>query len=437
MAIKSAAPIGFKGSNKPDTTIEAHVSNGRVIGLSLVGYDPPCPDVIKATSGIAQFGTDNRYPQHTIYQFENSPTHAAICRFTATLIAGMGFTMEGADENWLKTVGHGRSLDRIGKSLALDLKLHNGWAVQTTWSKDGTKVARIKYEDFSHVRKELDTDGNFTGRYFLCKHWKRGVTSTTKGVTMLPEFNPENVFEYQMTADGKDYALDSTKQRIKVMGDNGLPKIKEPNQLYYYEGTSPGKLHYPKPMHIAADTDIQIDIEFKAFHIGNIMNGMTPAFFMEVFGAIPEESEQDAFEASMQRAFKGKKGKKSFIKFTDDYNNKSQITPLDIKNNETRYLELIKFIISQIISAHMLGSPTLAGLAGTGGLGGNAAEIESAFKLYLDTVVLDMQDQLIEGMQHIMDLAGMPIKVGIKARNPFGDTSTTKTNNGNNTEAAA
>lgn len=437
MATKNTPAKEFKGSKQPDTTIEAKVSHGRVIGLSLVGYDPPCPDVIKPAGGIAQFGADNRYPQHTINQFENSPTHAAICRFTATLIAGMGFNMEGADANWLKTVGYGRSIDRIGKSLALDLKLHNGWAVQVTWSKDGATVARIKYEDFSHVRKELDTEGNFTGRYLLCKNWKKGMTATSKGVTMLPEFNPENVHEYQKTPDGKGYALGPDKQRVKVMGENGLYKIAEANQLYYYEGTSPGKLHYPKPMHIAADTDIQIDIEFKAFHIGNIMNGMTPAFFLEVFGAIPEESDQDAFEAALQKAFKGKRGKKSFVKWTDDYNNKSQVTPLDIKNNETRYLELVKFIISQIISAHMLGSPTLAGLAGTGGLGGNASEIESAFKLYLETVVLDMQDQLIEGMQHIFDMAKMPIKVGIRARNPFGDTSTTKTNKGNDTGAAA
>src|SRR5688500_165038 len=114
MAIKNAAPIGFKGTKKPDTTIEVRASHGHVIGLSLVGYDAPCVDVPKSQGGIAMFGTDNRYPQHTIYQFENSPTHAAICRFTATLIAGMGFTFDGAEKynhngsNYLRDLGIGR-----------------------------------------------------------------------------------------------------------------------------------------------------------------------------------------------------------------------------------------------------------------------------------------------------------------------------------------
>jgi hypothetical protein len=302
--------------------------------------------------------------------------------------------------------------------------------VQVTWSADGSKIARMKYEDFSFIRKVVNADQDFAGSYLIYKHWTIDVSATTKGVKSLPAYNPENVFKYKMSPDGKSYLLDPSGNKIKEIGANGLPVIAEPNQLYYYEGTSPGKLHYPKPMHIAADTAIQINIEFDGFHIGNIMNGMTPSFFMEVFGAIPEETEQDAFEQSMQKAFKGKKGKKSFIKFTDDYNNKTQIQPLDIKNNETRYLELMKFFITEICSAHMLSSPVLAGIAGTGTLGGNATEIEAAFRLYIDSVVLDMQDQLIEGMQHIFDLAGMSIKVGIISKNPFGDVSTNTVNDG-------
>ena len=429
-----AGKIGFAGT-KQDTSAQPALNvtttnNGRVVGLSLVGYDPPSVDVLKSSGSVAQFGADNQYPQHTIYQFENSPTHAAICRFTATLIAGMGFVFEGATDAFKDNLGYQRSIDRIGKSLALDLKLHNGWAVQVMWSADGTRIAKLKYEDFSFIRKEVNSDEEFTGTYLLYKYWKKGVTKNTPKVKPLPQFDPEAVFTYKTTPDGKKYLLDSEGNKIKVLDERGLPVLAQPNQLFYYEGTSPGQKHYPKPMHIAADTAIQINCEFDAFHIGNIMNGMTPSLFIEAFGSIPDETEQDAFESAMQKAFKGKKGKKSFIKFTDDYNNKTQITPLDIKNNETRYLELMKFFIGEICSAHMLSSPVLAGIAGTSSLNNSGTEIEAAFRLYLDTVVLDMQDQLIEGFQEMFDQSGMTVKVGIIAKNPFGDVSTTTTNDG-------
>jgi len=46
------------------------------------------------------------------------------------------------------------------------------------------------------------------------------------------------------------------------------------------------------------------------------------------------------------------------------------------------------------------------------------------------TVGVDGQDQLIEGMQHVFDFAGMDVTVGIIQRNPFEVEATTTVNEG-------
>ena len=410
--------------------IEAHRNKMGAVKLSLKTYDPPKIDVAKPKDGIAQYGTDNRYPQHSIDHFKGSPTHSAICRWTAKLFAGNGFVFTGSDatEDWVKKLGYGQSIDRIGKRLALDLKLHNGYAMQVTWSKSGDKIVRISYQDFSHVRKLVDSN-DATIAYLICKDWETSTTATTEGVRRIEAFDPEQVTEKLRDENGAIVVDTEGNEVVKIDETTGLPVIAQPNQLYYYEGACPGMVHYTFPEYVAADVCIEIDILFQDFHVNNILNGLLPSFILSFKGPEPEEEEKADFIKYVQDTFKGTKAKKAMVVWTGDEAG-METHVLDVKNNESRYLEVHKHCISQIISAHMLPSPMLAGIAGSGTLGGNAQELEAAWKLYAATVGIDGQDQLIEGMQHVFDFAGMDVTVGIIQRNPFEVEATTTVNEG-------
>lgn len=399
-------------AEEKQVAVRAHSSGSNVVALSLDNYETPVLEVRERKSGLALFGKNNLYPQHTIKQFEESPTHGAIIRSKATFIAGDGFEFEGADESFASTIGYGRSINRIGKSLALDLALHNGYAFQVTWGRDGKTIARISYVDFSHVREFYDQNGNLEC-YLISKDWDKNPSRTDKRVKELPPFNPENV--------GMEVVTNASGQPISYT-------FKQPNQLYYYKGQTPGMRYYPKPTHVACDVYVKIDALFAEFHVNNLLNGLLPSFILELFGTEPEESDKDEQTNKFNRSFKGPKGKKGFVIWNPNGAEQAmKVHVLDVKNNESRYLEIAKFAIQQIITGHRLTSPTLAGLAGSGGLGGNASEIESAFKLYFATVISDMQDQLVEGLQHVFSAAAMPITVKIISRIPFQQETTVKT----------
>lgn len=407
----------IKASNKPAETVVVTSRNGSM-SVGLASYTAPVVNDPRSShkAGIAPFGVDNRYPEHSLTQFKNSPTHGAICRATANLYAGIGFKWSGEvpTEDWIKRIGEGRSINRMGKQWALDLKIHNGYAVQVMWAQDGVNIARLKYVDFSHVRKNLDANEDLID-YRLHKRWGPNVSLNSKGVLTLPKFDPSAVCVKTVDAEGKE--------SIYIDPTTGLPQIVQPNQLYYYEAASPGMINYPEPDYIAADTDIIIDRLFKGFHANNILNGLLPSFVMIINGPEPEPEQKEDLRRNVSATFKGEKGSKALILWNDG-DQKVEVTPLDIKNNESRYLEIAKYIKGEIISAHMLPSGRLAGLSESGGIGSNGLEIKVAFQLYNFTVVTNGQDNLIEGLQHIFDTAKMDVTIAIEPLDPFADLST-------------
>lgn len=388
--------------------------------IHLANYDPPKVDVLKTKGNIAQFGTDNNYPKHTIRQFENSPTHGAIVRSIATYIAGKGFQFEGAEESWVTRLGESQSIDRLGKRWALDLKLHNGFVVKVTWAKDGKTIARLGYEDFSFVRKLMDKDRENVVGYLCSREWKQGTSATTKGVVQYPPFDPKKVVAKQTDSKGNPIK-DSQGNPIDALTPEGLPIIAEPIQMFYYDGVTAAMLDYPKPQHIQADTAIQLDCILNESSMNDVLNGGFPNVIIEWHGPEPEtEDEKDYIRSSFDRSFSGTKGKKSLMAWTDtSEGSKITVHQLDNRKNDGRHAEAKRLAIQEIITAHRLTSPMLAGIPGSGSLSGNASELEAAFNLIDQTVVLEYQDNLVEGLQQIFDTAGMNITVGIIRMNPF------------------
>ena len=421
--------------DKPEV-IHARKTGTGAFSLSVESYKKPVVEAEKLSKdGIALFGEDNQYPQRSIEQYKNSPTHSAICGWVGEMYAGNGFVFETKSsevqqstvDDWAKLVGDGRSINRIGKSIALDYKIHNGYCVQVRWAKDGKTISRIKYMDFSHVRKLIDENGDLVA-YLVCKNWKAETKATDKGVIRLPAFDPEAVTRKQRDEQGNVIQDADGNELEAINPETGTPYIEEPNQLFWFAGTCPGMIHYPYPIHVAADVCIKIDVLFQDFHVNNLLNGLLPSFMLSFNGPEPEEDEKKEFIRDLDKNLRGTNGKKTIVVWGGD-GVEMQAHILDVKNNEARYLEIHKAAIQQIISGHRLASPMLAGVAGTGTLGGNAQELEAAFSVAKVTIILPGQDALIEGFQDMFDKAGMPITVSIISINPFATTEQTATEN--------
>lgn len=414
---------------EPANVIRASKTGAGAFKLSVETYTQPKVEAVKPVqNSIAQYGEDNRYPQHSIEQYKQSPTHSAICGWVGEMFAGNGFIFQGATEQWVKSVGDGRSINRIGKNLALDYKIHNGYCFQVRWAKDGKTIARIKYMDFSHVRKLVDENGDLIA-YLVCRDWKTSTKPTDKGVIRLEVFDPERVTRKVYDEFGSVVQDAEGREVVAINEETGAPYIDQPTQLYWYAGTCPGMVHYPYPTHVAADVSIKIDTLFQDFHVNNLLNGLLPSFMLSFNGPEPEEEEKKDFIRDLDKNLRGTNGKKTIVVWGGDgVEMKAHI--LDVKNNEARYLEIHKAAIQQIISGHRLPSPMLAGVAGTGTLGGNAQELEASFQIAKITIIIPGQDALIEGLQHCFDQSGMDITVGIVAINPFSTTETVTENSG-------
>lgn len=388
-------------------------SPSRKIALARGYQVPVLSEEVKG--GIVKYGKKNQFPQEMISYFDRSPAHSAIVKLKAMLTAGRGFDFGDTDKDWVKSIGHGRHIDKILKQVATDLHLHNGWNIQVVWSKDGKSVAKIKFEDFSHIRKEVyESDGKELHE----DGYKKGKPIQVKG---------ELTGWYLLSRDWKE-TKSKSKNVQRMIGFDPSKSLEEPNQIYRYEAPSPGTSFYPKPDYNSAFMAIEIDIKYTEYHLNNIETGFTPSVIFEIMGANPTEEEKDEFVKDLTKALQGPKGKRHVVTWTDGENSGFKIHPVDVKNNDGRYITVDKVNTQKIVTAHRLSSPTLASLPGAGSLGGNGNEIEKGFTLFSGTVIADSQDQIIEGMQDLFDRGGHSDKtVGILTRNPFSGEETINT----------
>jgi hypothetical protein len=85
---------------------------------------------------------------------------------------------------------------------------------------------------------------------------------------------------------------------------------------------------------------------------------------------------------------------------------KPEITPFNASANADIYNNVESIIFQKIISAHRLSSPTLAGIAGSGNLSGNAKEIISSYILFNYTVIEKMRRKVLDQLNIFTKING-------------------------------
>jgi hypothetical protein len=77
-------------------------------------------------------------------------------------------------------------------------------------------------------------------------------------------------------------------------------------------------------------------------------------------------------------------------------------------------------VVSQkILTSHRITSPALLGIKENTGLGNNAEELETAYRLFLNTVVLPFQQSILATFEGLLELNHGDITLGVVQKNPL------------------
>ena len=320
------------------------------------------------------FGSDNGFPTRLIDLMNYSSIHGTCINATVEAIIGNGLTSD-QPETLDFANSEGESWNSIFKKVAKDLKLFGGFALETIWSKDRTRISEVYHIDFSYLRaKEKNLRGKVPG-YYIWDEWNgvnAYVNQSLEDIPFLPVFNP-------------------------------LKKDEEPSQIYVYYSYRPGMKYYPLPDYVGALKVIELDAQVDNFHLNNITNGVVPSIAITTFTNANEE-EREAIEIMLRNQYGGTENAGSLIYMdVDSPENAPQITPIQSNGTDEYYTTINDLVTQKILTAHRITSPMMLGIKTEGQLGGRQETID-AYLLFTNTVVKPFQQAILDCFDEIFKI---------------------------------
>jgi len=365
-----------------------------------VNFETQTAPVIQEAMGkdFIEYGTENYrnlYPQFLIDLFYNSSTHAAIVNATSDMIAGESITVEETDnlDAYVKLKrflaqanGKGESLHSVVKKIAFDFKLQGAYALNVVWSKDRTEISDIYHIPVERIRMgKPDALGRVT-EYYVSSDWSNTRRNKPQ---VVPAFN--------------------------------INDRTNPNAIIYDGMYSPNMQLYKVPDYVAGCNWCLIDQKIAEYHLANIENGFSASMFINFSNGVPTAEERRQVEKSIARKFEGSgNAGKTVITFSDDKNRTPEIVPISMSEADKTFLALQELMVSNILTSHRVVSPLLFGIrSGNNGLGSNTDELNSAFEVYLNSVVKPFQNNILACLGKILEVNGINLPIEIVQNKPI------------------
>ena len=350
------------------------------------------------------FGEDNLYPNYLLELFLGSAINGALVKSIGAMIYGEGIAATNVDESESTKESYLRltellhnSDDDVLKDLAMDLKLFGGCYVNVIWSRDRSKIAKMKHIPAQYIRSGKMIDGEIE-HYYYSADWANCKKA---------EYKP------------RAYKAFSTEDRTQA------------SQILMIRDKNPALFYGFAPDYVEATDWIQMELEIAQFHLSNITSGMTPSMHVGFSNGIPTDEERRTIERQLNQKFAGTgNAGKILITFNDGKETAPIIEPIQMNDAQSAWVEMSKQSVSQILAGHRVTSPILFGIrAEGGGLGNNADELRDAYSLFNNTVIIPFQSTLLKGLDKIFRVNDINLDLYFKTLKPadFIDLEVTKT----------
>ena len=366
-----------------------------ILSVDLSSETSPVVQEVRGREYI-EYGTEhwkNLYPQFLIDLYYSSSTHAAIINTTAEMIAGEDIVVDENEnlEQFVKlkkffAEANGKeTLHEVIKKISFDFKLQGAFALHIIWNRAKTEIAEIHHVPVERVRAAKPNAMGKVDCYYVCADWSN--TRTNKPMK-LAAFN--------------------TKDRTN------------PSQLLYTGLYSPNMDIYHTPDYLAANNWALVDQRVAEFHLNNISNGFSGSYMISFANGVPTQEERFQIERSLAEKFTGASNSGKFVlTFSDDKTRTPEITPITVSNADKQYLALQELLVQNILTGHRVTSPMLMGIKNDTGLGSNVDELNAAFEVYLNTVVIPFQKHIVKTLAKIFEVNGINIPFSFVQAKPI------------------
>lgn len=341
--------------------------------VNLSGYEQPKAIEDKRKAWVA-YGEDNNYYRFLIENYINSATNNAAIRSISDLIYGRGLSIQDMDETAPEVdalrdiVGH-RDLKRI----ILERKMLGQAAMQVIYSGAGNnrKVVKIKHFPMETLRPEKMNNVGEIEAYYYHPNWE--------------ELKPGDELK-----------------RIPTFGNS-----KEKIELYIIKPYMSGYYYFTPVDYSGALAYVELEREISDYLLNDAKNSFSGTKVINMNNGVPDREAREMITKDIKGKLTGSKGQKLIVAFNESAENKTTVEDISLNDAPAHYEYLAGEARDKILVGHRITSPMLLGIReGSKGLGNNSDEILTASQLFNSTVISTYQDEIIEGLEEILELNG-------------------------------
>lgn len=356
---------------------------------------------------------DNLYPQH-ILELRRSSIHNSILEMKTRMIASDGFIVPKSEPNtklFLQHINEDYDSYELLRRSALDLVTFGGFAWEIRWNVLGTKIHSVKHIPFHKIRRnQPDVLTGECDGFWVAGKWGVGYLSY--------DYIPD---QYGLQSKDKPYYINSFDRTLEV-------KHIDKTSLMYWHRYTPLCDYYPVPDYFGGIKDIETDIAISLFNANNVKTGFVPSVVI----ALPdnpsdEEMRLIAQELENKYSSPTNAGRILLLKGAQIGDGgdmgQAQVTPFSTTGNADIYLNVAESTMQRIISAHQLTSPSLAGIAVSGGIGIDENRTAAEYELYYNTIIKGYQREITAQLNMILSINGLYSDVELGTMQLFGKSA--------------
>jgi len=338
--------------------------------------------------GWVTLGEANLFSNYLIDLYYASPVHSALTMSISFMIAGKEIKSNNpAAQKEIDRL----KLNTIRRPIALDAKMQGGYYLEVIWSVDRSTIAKINHLPYENCRLAVANDEDIIPGIYYSKDW-----SDTRKKKNIPVFIPMY---------------------------NPTTKADEPSQVLFVGVMTPGSAYYPKPDYYSAINYIEITRDISEFYRAFLSNGMAPSYFLHMNNGIPDPEEQMAIRRNWETMVGAKKAGKVVFTFNESADRAPRLDLVPMSDADKQWQELSVQSRENILAAHRVTSPLLFGIRDAGGLGSNADEMKSAYRIFNRNIIEPYQKIITDSLEEIFKGMGIMADIYIESNDILADAA--------------
>jgi hypothetical protein len=310
------------------------------------------------------WGFDNQFVNELYLLNDASPIQNACIRSKVDNCVGMGYIND-------YMVNTKESINDISKKIFYEFITTGNVFLEVIWRQDRKEGIAGFYlipSRYIRLHKPVEMGGDVT-KYLYCKDW---LNWRKAGLIEFSELDPLNFTD---------------------------------RQIVHIKNFASGYDYYGVPDWLSVINDVRLNHEITVFNLSNIQNGLSPNLWVHFNVPAPDsQNEQNQILRSIEDRYMGAENAGRVIVSYGESEQKPDITQIQSSVEDGYFSSIFELVQKQIMSGHKIIDGSLIGLPNPGGFTSSADQLETAYKLFMNTSIKPIQNFMNRELKQVLSL---------------------------------